>query len=364
MRIDGNLPITTIKQELPNCAKSDETVKEPADSVILSSNVEYSKIGQLLAKTTFDSGINVNTAPEQRKIQREGLASIVSNTSTTEDEKTLSTLGITMGDHRMYDVSAARARNIVLSTISGGISGPIGSVVANLTMNAGGKMEDASEQRQVQKDGLQVIAANAKTSQEEKNLASLGVEFGDSRMYDISAAKARNIVLKTISGGISGPIGYVIATVTSEAGGKMQDAPEQRALQRQGLKAIIANPGVSKETKAIAELGVTFGDSRMYDISAARARNVVLSAIKNGIEGSIGSVIAKVTYDAGVKMEDAQEQRALQRQGFEAIIANPDTTEEQKLLAKQGIEVGNNNMYDSSAAKARNVILQAIIDGK
>lgn len=202
MRIDGSLPITTIKQELPNCTKLDETVKEPADSVILSSNVEYSKIGQLLAKTTFDSGVNVDTAPEQRKIQREGLASIVSNTSTTEDEKTLSTLGITMGDHHMYDVSAARARN------------------------------------------------------------------------------------------------------------------------------------------------------------------VILSAIKNGIEGSIGSVIAKVTYDAGVKMEDAQEQRALQRQGFEAIIANPDTTEEQKLLAKQGIEVGNNDMYDSSAAKARNVILQAIIDGK
>ena len=179
-------------------------------------------------------------------------------------------------------------------------------------------------------------------------------------MNNTSATKARNVVLQTIIGNISGPIGSAIAKVTYDAGVKVETAKEQRAIQKQGLQGIVANSGATKEEKALAELGIEFGDSYMYDTSATKARNVVLNTIKGGINGSIGSVIAKVTYDAGVAVKTAEEQRAIQRQGFEAILANPDTTEEQKLLAQRGIDVGDHYMYDTSAAKARNIILQEL----
>jgi len=285
---------------------------------------------------------------------------MVANSGTTQDEKTLAGLGITFGDHYMYDVSAARTRNVVLQTIIGGIGGAMGSVIAKVTYDAGVAVKTAEEQRFIQKDGLQAIKENPKSSQDEKTIAELGIVFGDSYMNNTSATKARNVVLQTIIGNISGPIGSAIAKVTYDAGVKVETAKEQRAIQKQGLQGIVANSGATKEEKALAELGIEFGDSYMYDTSATKARNVVLNTIKGGINGSIGSVIAKVTYDAGVAVKTAEEQRAIQRQGFEAILANPDTTEEQKLLAQRGIDVGDHYMYDTSAAKARNIILQEL----
>jgi len=198
MKIDGNLTATNlIKQGNQLQVKEDSTVKEPVDSAVISS-AEFSKIGQLLAKTTFDCGVSVNTASEQRRIQKEGLASMVANSGTTQDEKTLAGLGITFGDHYMYDVSAARTRNVVLQTIIGGIGGAMGSVIAKVTYDAGVAVKTAEEQRAIQRQGFEAILANPDTTEEQKLLAQRGIDVGDHYMYDTSAAKARNIILQEL----------------------------------------------------------------------------------------------------------------------------------------------------------------------
>jgi len=278
MKINANIPTQTISTK--NKAKSETEEQQIMDSVAINtSSVEYSSMGKILAKSTYESGCHSSYAEDQRKIQKEGFEAILKNPATTEDEKTLANLGITFGSHYMQDISAARARNKVLKAIMNGVSGPMGTVIADLTFEAGKSVDYAEEQRMVQKNGLEIIAGHSKTTEDEKTLANLGITFGSHYMQDISAARARNKVLNTIIGGISGPIGSVIAKVTYDSGVSVEYASEQRMLQRDGFEAIINNPKTTDEQKALARHGINVGDDYMTDSSAAKARNQILQEL-------------------------------------------------------------------------------------
>jgi len=197
MKINANIPTQTISTK--NKAKSETEEQQIMDSVAINtSSVEYSSMGKILAKSTYESGCHSSYAEDQRKIQKEGFEAILKNPATTEDEKTLANLGITFGSHYMQDISAARARNKVLNTIIGGISGPIGSVIAKVTYDSGVSVEYASEQRMLQRDGFEAIINNPKTTDEQKALARHGINVGDDYMTDSSAAKARNQILQEL----------------------------------------------------------------------------------------------------------------------------------------------------------------------
>ena len=196
-------------------------------------------------------------------------------------------------------------------------------------------------QREIQAKGFDSIISNSNITQDEKDIAGLGVKFGThlDDIKDSSVAKARNEVLSALINPCGGSIGQVIAKVTYDAGVKTQYASEQRTVQQDGLEAIVSNSKTSEDEKALAQLGIKFGthDIDIGDVNVTRARNVILKVLSNPVSDPISIVIQKVIdkIEIGPATADG---RTVTKDCLEVVISNPDTSEELKSLARHKIE--------------------------
>ncbi|MHC9542670.1 MAG: hypothetical protein AB9903_24435 [Vulcanimicrobiota bacterium] len=336
----------------------------PANYTTGQHQVEYSNDGKIIAQTTKDvydkGGIQWKTA---RDIVNKGLEKIRNNEKTTEDEKVIATMGVDFCYDYMYNDQAARAMASVMNTVSSSMPGPIGSVLAKATLNSynSGTIE-WKDARKILKKGLETIASNPNTSNDEKAMANMGLDFGNDYMYNDQAARAQSIVVKTLVDPPSGPIAQVLAktTLNSYNSGTIQ-WKDARKIIKEGLEAIIKNPGTSEDEKAIARMGIDFGDDYMHIDQAARIRAAVVKEIAEPPSGTMAQVLAKTTlkaYDSGTMQW--KEARKIMREGFQAIVNNPKSSDTDKTLAQMGIDVGKDSMYNQEAAQMRSDIMQKI----
>lgn len=320
--------------------------------------VTYTPTGQALARAAKGSYGN-KTWENAREIMRDSFESIAQSPNTSPSEKAIADLGLRVGAHTMTHDNAASARYSVMQTIAGGVPGPIGAVLAQSAVSAyGGKQWDSA--RAISLDGLQTVLKYS-PDPGDKALAQLGVDFGSHQMTHQNAATARLEVLRTIAAGSEDEmIGQVLARTTLSAfGEKTWDAA--RAISRDGLKAIAKNETTSPQEKALASLGITFGGHTMPDQDAATARLAVLRELSKPLSGDLTDNIAKVSLTAsgGQTWSSA---RAILKDGFEAILANPKASTEEKELAQLGIQLGANRMPDDQATNARLNVMRQIRD--
>ena len=321
----------------------------------ITGNTTYTRTGKTLAKAGRKSygGKSWGTA---RKIMKDTFESVADSPSTSPSEKAIADLGVRVGSHTMSDKDAASARYAVMHTISSAVGGPIGAVLANAALDAyGGKQWNSA--RAIMRDGLETIQTYSPNGNDQA-VAKLGVTFGDRTMTDKEAAEARKAAVRTIANGSDGNRGEILAKTTLKAfGGKSWD--KARALSKDGLEAIYQDEQSSSEQKALASLGIAFGGHRMTDDDGAEARQTVLKKLSSPLSSSLTDAIVDVSLDAyGGKQWGSA--RAIMKDGFQAILSNPNATPEEKELANLGIEVGKNRMPDDQAATARKSIMREI----
>lgn len=325
---------------------------------------EYSTDGNILAKTTKDvydkGGMQWETA---RNIVNRGLEKIRTNEKTTVDEKSIARMGVDFGNDYMYNDQAARAMATAVNAISSSMPGPIGSVLANVTLNAynSGSIE-WKDARKILREGLEEIASNPNTSPDEKAMANMGLDFGNDYMYNDQAARIQGEVVKTLINQPTGPVAQVFAKTALNAynSGSM-GWEEARKIMREGFDAIIKNPGTSDDEKVIARMGLDFGDDYMYNDQSARIQAEAMKAIANPPPGTMAQVLAKTSinaYNSGSMQWEAA--RKIMKEGFQAILNNPKSSDTDKTLAQMGIDVGKDSMPDSDAAEMRLGIMQKI----
>jgi hypothetical protein len=320
-------------------------------------NVTYTRTGQTLAKAGRDSYAN-KTWDTAREIMKDTFQSIASSELTSPGEKAIADLGLRVGSHNMPNTDAASARYAVSQTIAGAVGGPIGAVLAQATLDAySGKQYTSA--RAITKDGLTAIT---RYSAEGNDLAvaRLGIKFGDNVVTNEDAAEARKAALKTIARGAHGDRGQVLAETTLNVyGNKSYEAA--RMMTKDGLEAIAQDSECSDDQKALAKLGLAFGDHHMTHDDAAEARQTVLKKLANPITSSLTDALSEVSLEAyGNKQYVAA--RAILKDGFEAVLKNPNATAEEKELARLGIEIGNGHMTNEAAATARRSIMQQLKD--
>lgn len=170
----------------------------------------YSKEGGVLAKVASDSAHAVKYYKDARKILRDGLDAIISNSSTTSDEKSLATMGVNFGVvEELPDPDVAEARHAVMSAIASAMPGSIGKVIAGTAMkvyenvwnyqNSRGYSEWRGARRFLREGFDTILRHFAETTQEEKALAQMGIAVGKD-MDDIPAINARLPIMKKIAG--------------------------------------------------------------------------------------------------------------------------------------------------------------------
>jgi hypothetical protein len=320
-------------------------------------NVTYTRTGQTLAKAGRDSYGN-KPWETAREIMKDTFESIASSESTSPSEKAIADLGLRVGSHSMPNTDAASARYAVMQTIASAVGGPIGAVLAQATLDAyGGKQFESA--RAITKDGLEAIKDYSPNGNDQA-VANLGIQFGGHSMANNEAAEARKSAIAMIAGGSDGNRGQVLAQTTLNAYGN-KSFETARALTRDGLEAIANDSQTSEDQKAMASLGLAFGNHQMTNDDAAEARQTVLQKLSGPLDSSLTDALCEVTLDAyGSKQYSSA--RAILKDGFEAILNNPNASADEKELARLGIEVGNGHMTDQAAATARRSVMRQLRD--
>lgn len=323
----------------------------------ISGSVSYTATGRSLAQAGV-SAYGGKTWPVAREIMKDTFESIAQSPSTSSSEKAIADLGIKVGSHTMQHNDAASARYAVLQTISQAVGGSIGAVLAH-ACNSAWADKQWNAARAITKDGLDAIARYSPEPADQA-LAALGNDFGSHTMQDNDAANARRTVLKRIENGSNSNVPQALAQTTVDAYYNRQ-WNAAREITKDGLEAIQSNSQSSPEQKALAQLGVTFGSHTMSDSDSASARLTVLRELSNPLSSSLTDEICNVSISAyGDKQWTSA--RAILKDGFEAVLANPNATPQERELAQLGIEVGGHSMSDTEAAQARLRVMKQLRD--
>lgn len=155
-------------------------------------------------------------------------------------------------------------------------------------------------------------------------------------------------------------IGATLAQVAKKSYNSADDWASARKILRDCFDEIASNNQTTEDEKTLANMGTDFGSDYMGGRDAARVRSAVVDTIAFAMPGPIGQVIARTTVNAyGFDMKWGTARKIL-RIGFDTILSNPQTTEDEKSLANMGIDVGNDYMGDRDAARVRIPIMKKI----
>ncbi len=243
----------------------------------------YSNTGKALATQSRQSYENATKWSDADSFIGSGLQSIRQSENTTPSEKTLATMGFSMGAQQgMQYENSARARYAVAGVIASSVAGPIGAVMAQATLNAYSPVTRWNDADHVVEVGLKTIGANQEATQDDRDLANLGVSMGaQAGMQYENSAKARKVVTQAIANQSDAPIGTQLAKASVQAYETANRWNDADFISGAGLKAILNNPRASEVQKELAKsaldqtsvAGISYQDS-------AKARAATLLQIQ------------------------------------------------------------------------------------
>lgn len=330
------------------------------------SEATFSPQGKRLAvqtRDTFDA--NRGDWESNRQLVSEGLSKISEHEGCTSDEKEIAELGLVLGELPSSHEMAAQLQRSVVGTLAAGVPGPMGQVLASTGLAAlPFTTADDKVTRGVAQRTLEAVAASVNTSSSEQEVAALGLDFGSGYQYTDEAAALQRSVLSVIERGTSGPMPSVLADVTLKACSENEFREEKTArnVEEKGLRAISLHPESKAADKALAVLGIDFGDDYMYNDDAVKVQGAVLDALArpDNENKSLPQILASATkkaYLTGVRFETG---RKILEESFEAILRSSESTEAQRSLAQAGIDLGKESLSDQELCQRRMEILERL----
>ncbi len=326
----------------------------------------FSPQGKLLAvqtRDTFDA--NPGDWESNRQLASVGLTRIVEHEGCTGDEKEIAELGLVLGELPSSHEMAAQLQRSVVGTLAAGVPGPMGQVLASTGLAAlPFTASDDKVTRGVAQRTLEAVAGSVNTSSSEQEVAALGLDFGSGYQYTDEAAALQRSVLSMIDEGTTGPMSAVLADITMKACRENEFREEKtvRTVEEKGLRAVFQHQEANAADKALAALGIDFGDDYMYNDDAVKVQGAVLDALARpeSENKSLPQRLASATkkaYLTGIRFETG---RKILGESFQAILNSSESTEAQKSLAQVGIDLDKKSISDQELCRLRMEILEQL----
>lgn len=241
-------------------------------------------VGMVLAQTALNA--YDSTALEwkvARGVVQDGLEAVAGNERTSDSERDLANLGLTLGSGYQYNDEAARIQKTVLRTIAQGTEGDMPQVLARTTLKARNEnsFREWKAVRSLETRGLRAVLNHEASSDYDKTIAALGADFGDDHMYNDDAGKIQRVVLEELASPGSGNISYEVARVTKRAYHSGIRYETGRKILREAFDTILARPDASESQKTMAQMGVDVGKEHMTDQESCRRRMNILDKLIN-----------------------------------------------------------------------------------
>ena len=220
-------------------------------------------VGVVLAKVALEAADNTRKATSANKAIWEGYNAIIANPKTTKEEKDVARLGNEIASHSLDIQEHNRLGFPVIRAISNSISGPIGTVLAKVALDAADNTDKATSANKAIWEGYNAIVANPDTTEDEKAVARLGNAIAGHSLDIQEHNRLGFPIIRALSGTISGPIGHVLAKVSYDAANNTKYAKSANQALWEGFEAIAKNPNSTDLEKTLAQEGIDFSHQYM-----------------------------------------------------------------------------------------------------
>lgn len=153
--------------------------------------------------------------------------------------------------------------------------------------------------------------------------------------------------------------GRVITGAFCEKAEEQSNWSEKKETLGDGFKAIVRDPLATQDEKALAKYGMQIAADRVKDATAAKAMLTVMEAIHSAAPGPVGSVIAKMSFDAAKEADNPSDRRDILHKGLHAVADNPGATEEEKERAGEAIEKCRGEKIIAPGVRGARIVIQA-----
>ncbi len=303
-------------------------------------------IGHLLAKVTLSAA----QIKEPRAVLRSGCEAVVEDSQAYSAPWCLGKLGIQAGEKTDSDKEAVKLRKHFLAQITNQEQGSKGAVIDA----ALGALEHASSStaRGVLRKTFELLQEHPELSQHEKDMAGLGIAFGEKPDNDGDAVILRRAVLEGMKAGLDAA-GVCL---------KVADQNVSWSAKRAAMRATLVRMTESAATEAervVAQFGIDAGSKTDSDKDGARVRGAVLEALTGRrLEDPVAALVEINQKVAELGIGDETRRSMLRTALLKIQELSPNPA--QQALAALGVEVGSKSEFsDKEAARMR----QMAIDG-
>jgi hypothetical protein len=290
-----------------------------------------------------------------------GLETIASHPDATTEQKEATELSMKFhgrNDHGHKE--NVEIKKILLRSVIDEIKEPMGEYLVNSVFHAVAEAGEDISKTSVMQLGFEAIGAHSGTTREENNVAGIGYNF--SRCEEIflepgvyrfrndklrgesdNVSKIQKDIMNRVTGGIDEPVGEFIMKTALKGASEARTGEGQAAIIQQGFKSIMEHPDTTKEEKAVADIGYWFSICSDPDHEAELADVLklqynLMNKVTSGIDEPVGEFIVKTALDAAAEARKDTTKKSILLQGFQAIMAHPDTTQEEKKTAEIGYD--------------------------
>jgi|GEM_PF-6957330 len=320
-------------------------------------------IGPAVAALSIEAAGKGLSSEAARSVLITGLTAITKSSSATGPEKTLAQMGIDASSGVSGDMPVVRIRGAVASAIAAGVSGPLGPVLASVSLDAAGKAGNSEAARSVLSTGLSEIVKNPATTQVEKVFAQLGLDASSGVSGNDPVVKIRSAAASAIVAGISGPIGPALAVVTLKAAGNAGSSDAARSVLITGLSAITKDPAATSVEKKIAQFGIDASSGISGNSAVVNVRSTVAKALSLGISEPLQKAVAKIACDAARNAGDSSAARSVLSTACTIFIKGAEFPKEVKAIAQKALDAGSyGSGGDRDVVEARLKAMEQIYD--
>jgi hypothetical protein len=289
-----------------------------------------------------------------RSVLITGLTAITNSKAATGSEKMLAQFGIDASSGVSGNAPVVRIRRAVASAIAAGVSGPAGSLLATVSLDAAGKAGSSDAARSVLVTGLSEIVKNPATTTAEKVFAQLGLDASSGVEGNEPVVRIRSAAVSAIAAGIKGPLGQAIASVTLDAAGKAGNSEAARSVLISGLSAITKDPAATSVEKKIAQFGIDASSGISGNSAVVNVRSTVAKALSLGISEPLQKAVAKIACDAARNAGDSSAARSVLSTACTVFIKGAEFPKEVKAIAQKAMDAGSyGSGGDSAVVEAR-----------
>lgn len=311
-------------------------------------------IGPAVAAVSLEAAGKAGYSGAARSVLITGLKTITENSLATAPEKVIAQLGIDASLGVSGDSPVVQIRGAAASAIAAGVSGPLGPVIAAVSLDAAAKAGNPEAARSVLMAGLSAIVGNPATTLVDKVFAQLGKDASSGVTGDVPVTRIRTAAVSAIAAGINGPLGSAIAAVTLDAAGKAGNSEAARSVLMAGLSEIVKNPATTSLEKKIAQFGIDASSGVSGNGAVVNIRSTVARALSLGISEPLQKAIAKIACDAARSAGDSSSARSVLGTACTVFIKGTEFPKEVRDIAQKAMDAGSyGNGGDRAVAEAR-----------